>query len=196
VVQAPIAREVPGVEEHSGRSSPIGSPQPRDSSTATLDHQFRSDLLIAIVALAGIAVRLLLRFGLGLSSRVQFVPLYVVLALGGIPLVFRLIQRSLAGEFGSDLLAGISIVASACMGQFLVGREAEIAVLAADQFQRCGLGAELLERLVQIGRDDKLERLTMTILPENMAMRALAARYGFEVEKNADLSEIRIALKL
>ena len=48
-------------------------------------------------------------------------PLYVVLVFGGLPLVFRLIQKSLAREFGSDLLAGISIVASALMGQYLVG---------------------------------------------------------------------------
>jgi len=41
-----------------------------------------------------------------------------------------------------------------------------------------------------------LERISATILPENMTMRALAARYGFEVVKNADLSAIRIALKL
>ena len=75
-------------------------------------------------------------------------------------------------------------------------REAEVAVLVADQFQHCGLGSELLGRLIQVGRDEKLERITATILPENMMMRALAARYGFEVVKNADLSAIRIALKL
>jgi len=75
-------------------------------------------------------------------------------------------------------------------------REAEVAVLVADQFQHCGLGSELLGRLIQVGRDEKLERISATILPENMTMRALAARYGFEVVKNADLSAIRIALKL
>jgi acetyltransferase len=88
------------------------------------------------------------------------------------------------------------IIAVGRMTQTPGSREAEIAVLVADQFQRCGLGAELLERLMQIGRDEKLERITMTILPENMAMRVLAARYGFEVVKSADLSEIRIALEL
>jgi acetyltransferase len=75
-------------------------------------------------------------------------------------------------------------------------REAEVAVLVADQFQHWGLGSELLGRLIQVGRDEKLERITATILPENMMMRALAARYGFEVVKDADLSAIRIALKL
>ena len=75
-------------------------------------------------------------------------------------------------------------------------REAEVAVLVADQFQHCGLGSELLGRLIQVGRDEKLERITATILPENMTMRALAKRYGFEAVKNADLSAVRIAVKL
>jgi acetyltransferase len=74
--------------------------------------------------------------------------------------------------------------------------EAEVAVLVADQFQHCGLGSELLGRLIQVGRDEKLDRITATILPENMTMRALTVRHGFEVVKNDDLSAIRIALKL
>jgi len=74
--------------------------------------------------------------------------------------------------------------------------EAEVAVLVADPFQHCGLGSELLGRLIQVGRDEKLERITATMLPENMAMRALVARSGFEVVKNSDLSAVRVALQL
>ena len=75
-------------------------------------------------------------------------------------------------------------------------KEAEVAVLVTDQFQHSGLGSELLGRLIQVGRDEKLERITATILPENMSMRALASRHGFQTVKSADLSAIRIALKL
>jgi len=75
-------------------------------------------------------------------------------------------------------------------------KEAEVAVLVADQFQHGGLGSELLRRLIQVGRDEKLQRITATILPENMTMRALAARHGFELVKSADLSAIRIVLEL
>jgi heavy metal translocating P-type ATPase len=121
VVQAPIAADVPGVEAESSKTSPSGSPQSRDSSIAAADGQFRRDLLIAAVAVVGIATHLILRFGFGSRGLAEFFPLYVVLVFGGLPLVFRLIQKSLALEFGSDLLAGISIVASALMGQFLVG---------------------------------------------------------------------------
>ena len=75
-------------------------------------------------------------------------------------------------------------------------KEAEVAVLVADEFQHCGLGSELLGRLIQVGRDEKLQRITASILPENMAMRALAASHGFTVVKNPDLSAIRITLEL
>jgi len=75
-------------------------------------------------------------------------------------------------------------------------KEAEIAVLVADKFQRCGLGSELFRRLIQIGRDEKLQRITATTLPENMGMRALATRYGFQAVKDSDLSAIHIALDL
>jgi acetyltransferase len=88
------------------------------------------------------------------------------------------------------------IIAVGRMTQTPGSKEAEIAVLVADEFQRCGLGSELLRRLIHIARDEKLERVTMTILPENMAMRALGERSGFEFVKSPDLSSIHISLKL
>jgi acetyltransferase len=75
-------------------------------------------------------------------------------------------------------------------------KEAEVAVLVADEHQHCGIGSELLGRLIQVGRDEKLEQITATILPENMAMRALATRHGFKVVNDDDLSSIRIAIRL
>ena len=48
-------------------------------------------------------------------------PLLAVLALAGIPLVIDLIRRSLHGSFGADHLAGISIVASMLLGEYLAG---------------------------------------------------------------------------
>jgi heavy metal translocating P-type ATPase len=116
-----MTAEIPGAEERGSRVDPSGPLQPRLSSAWACDSQFRRDLLIACVAVAGISAHLILRFGLGITGQLQNIPLYVVLVFGGLPLVFRLIQKSLAREFGSDLLAGISIIASAVMGQFLVG---------------------------------------------------------------------------
>ncbi|QDT73161.1 P-type ATPase [Lacipirellula limnantheis] len=48
-------------------------------------------------------------------------PLWIVLAFGGIPLVFELLKKVAKREFGSDLLAGISIVTAAILVEYLAG---------------------------------------------------------------------------
>jgi len=121
VLQAPSVAGFPGVEGGHGRESSRVLSQPHLFSFASADGQFRRDLLIATVAFAGIAAHLILRFGFSSRALLQNLPLFAALIFGGLPLVYRLIQKSLAREFGSDLLAGISIVASALMGQYLVG---------------------------------------------------------------------------
>ncbi len=59
--------------------------------------------------------------------------------------------------------------------------EGEFAILVSDQYQRRGLGTELLRRLVQVGRDEKLERITAHILTENIEMQTVARRLGFRL---------------
>ena len=48
-------------------------------------------------------------------------PLVAALAVGGLPLVWGLAAKLFAGTFGSDLLAGISIVTSILLGEYLAG---------------------------------------------------------------------------
>jgi heavy metal translocating P-type ATPase len=76
---------------------------------------------IAGLALAFIAVHLGLRFGFELPSSLADIPLYVALAAGGIPLVWDLARKAARREFGSDLLAGISIVTAVLVGEYLAG---------------------------------------------------------------------------
>jgi len=83
-------------------------------------------LRIALLALIGIALSLILRFGLHLSGKwgrvaISDVPLLIVLIVGGVPLIFELLQKLSRKEFGSDMLAGISIVTSIILGEYLAG---------------------------------------------------------------------------
>jgi acetyltransferase len=61
--------------------------------------------------------------------------------------------------------------------------DGEFAILIGDQYQRTGLGTELLTRLIQIGRDEKLDRIVAEILPENEGMRRVCQKLGFEFSK-------------
>ena len=48
-------------------------------------------------------------------------PLLAVLALGGLPLVYQLIVKLFRGDFGADLLAGLSIVTAVLLNEYLAG---------------------------------------------------------------------------
>jgi acetyltransferase len=61
--------------------------------------------------------------------------------------------------------------------------EAEFAILVSDAYQGHGFGVELLRRLVQIGRDEKLKRIVATILADNVAMQHVARKIGFTLKR-------------
>ncbi len=70
----------------------------------------------------------------------------------------------------------------------------EFALLVSDNFQSKGLGTELLQRLVQIGRDEGLQRITAEILAENRAMQRVSEKVGFQLKRYPDIVEAAIAL--
>lgn len=85
----------------------------------------RKNAAIAAIAAAGIVLHLGLRYGTQprpVSPGLEFheLPLLVALA-AGIPLVAELLIGLLRADFGSDLLAGISIVTSVLLGEYLAG---------------------------------------------------------------------------
>jgi len=74
--------------------------------------------------------------------------------------------------------------------------EAEFALLIGDQWHSLGLGTELLKLLVQIGRDEKLDRIVGHILMENHAMQKVCQKAGFALEHDYKDSETRAVLEL
>lgn len=84
----------------------------------------RREWIIAWIALTGIALHLLLLFftpqAMVIGLQVAWLPLFIVL-LAGLPLVADLVFHLTKGEFNSDLLAGISIITSVILGEYLAG---------------------------------------------------------------------------
>ena len=75
-------------------------------------------------------------------------------------------------------------------------REGEIGILVSDGCQGQGLGTELVRRLIEVARDQKLERVVAEILPENQGMQALADHFGFRTEPSNDPSTVVAVLDL
>lgn len=81
----------------------------------------RKETLIAILAIVAILFHLSLRYLFRFPLYAWDLPLYIALAVGGAPLLWDLAKRLWLREFGSDLLAGISIVTSILLREYLVG---------------------------------------------------------------------------
>ena len=87
----------------------------------------RKNPVIAAIAIVGIFSHLALRYGIRPQSlpwmdlELQTLPLLLTLLLGGLPQVVELSTKLFRREFGSDLLAGISIITSVILGEYLAG---------------------------------------------------------------------------
>jgi heavy metal translocating P-type ATPase len=77
--------------------------------------------MIAVLAIAGILAHAALRWADHGTALSRELPLYVVLIGGGVPLVWSLALKLARHQFGSDLLAGISIVAAVLLEEYLAG---------------------------------------------------------------------------
>jgi acetyltransferase len=74
--------------------------------------------------------------------------------------------------------------------------DAEIAVLVSDHWQGRGLGKELLARLLIIGRDEKLTKLTADILPDNRDVMRICEKLGFTLKHSLDDEVVRAEFAL
>jgi heavy metal translocating P-type ATPase len=106
-----------GTEAPQGKAFESQRPEARKGETRRAVHES----FIAILAITCILLHLALRYFVGAPRIAWLAPLYITLIVGGTPLVFSLARKVLAREFGSDLLAGISIVTSIFLGEYLVG---------------------------------------------------------------------------
>lgn len=96
-----------GAERATGKSAPAWL---REHAT---------DAPIAVITLVAIAAHLFLRFIWHLPQA-QSWPLYVALVAGGIPLLVSLLRDAIKLQFGSDWLAGCSIVTATLLHEYLV----------------------------------------------------------------------------
>jgi acetyltransferase len=94
-----------------------------------------------------------------------------------------------------DAKGGPEIIAVARLTKQHKHGEAEFAMILSDAFQGFGLGTELLRRLLVIARDEKIGRVTGSILPENQAMQRLCRKLGFEVAYDIEEGVVRAEIE-
>ena len=97
-------------------------PAPRLSRESQPRKQkWSKETYIAFLAASAILVHLIIRFALRGPALQYNAPLLLTLLIGGTPLLYDLLKRLIRREFGSDLLAGMSIAAAFVLGEYLAG---------------------------------------------------------------------------
>ncbi len=74
--------------------------------------------------------------------------------------------------------------------------EAEFSVLVGDRYQRQGLGTVLLNRLLEVGREEGFARITATILPGNRPMQKVSRAAGFHLHHDPEEGAVKADLDL
>jgi acetyltransferase len=74
--------------------------------------------------------------------------------------------------------------------------DGEFAITVSDSLQGQGLGTELLRRVVQVGRDMRLDRITADILSENRDMQIVSEKVGFTCRYDEDTGAVRAEIRL
>jgi heavy metal translocating P-type ATPase len=121
------------------------------SSSAQKKHILGIEGSIAILAIVSIIMHLILRYLVPDLQKYALYPLYLTLAIGGGILVFDLACKLVALKFGSDLLAGMSIVTSILLEEYLAGSLVVLMLSGGETLERYAIrtASRMLEVLAK-----------------------------------------------
>lgn len=89
---------------------------------------------------------------------------------------------------------GKQIIAGGRLSKSDEDDSAEFALLISDDYQRQGLGTELLQRLIQVGRDEGVAAIVAFMLPSNIGMKRICERLGFTFSYEDDTLKAHLDL--
>jgi acetyltransferase len=105
-------------------------------------------------------------------------------------------EIALVVECQNPETGGVEILAVGRLSRLHGLKEAEFSLLVRDSFQGRGLGTELLRRLVQIGREERLDRIIADIQPENHVMHHICKKLGFRLSSQIGELVMRAEIQL
>jgi acetyltransferase len=95
-------------------------------------------------------------------------------------------EMALVAERRNPQTGHNEILGVARMTKVVGGNEGEVAVIISDQWHGRGLGKELLGRLLTVGADEKLTKLTADILPDNRDVMRICEKLGFSLKHSLE----------
>jgi acetyltransferase len=105
-------------------------------------------------------------------------------------------EMALVAEREDPQTGSREIVAVGRMTKLHGVNEAEIAFIVSDAYQNRGLGSQLVRMLLDVARQEKLERLLADILPENRAMQRVFKNLGFRLRHSLEDEVVKAEITL
>ncbi len=148
---------------------------------------------------------LMVKFHQALSDRSVYLRYFHMMRLSARVSHERMIQRcfvdydreiALVADFEDPRTSAHEILAVGRLTKLPGEQEAEVGVIVRDDRQKQGLGVEMLRRLIEVARHEKVGRIVAHTLPENLEMRSLAERFGFQVRKTEEMDTVVAVLDL
>ena len=147
---------------------------------------------------------LMVKFHGTLSDRTVYLRYFCSLSLASRTAHERLVRICFGDERETVLVAEhrdlqtgeLHILGVGRLNKLQADKEAEVAVLVSDQYQHRGLGTELLRRIINVARDEKLSRIMAKMLRDNLAIQTVFKRLGFRLRLLGDPTSVQAILDL
>ncbi|HLO88768.1 MAG TPA: bifunctional acetate--CoA ligase family protein/GNAT family N-acetyltransferase [Nostocaceae cyanobacterium] len=105
-------------------------------------------------------------------------------------------EMALVAEYQNPQTGKAEILAVGRLSKLHGADVAEFAMLVGDRYHGQGLGTELLQRLLQVGKDEKIARISADILLENQGMQRVCEKLGFHLQPSSDVSVVTAEINL
>lgn len=92
-------------------------------------------------------------------------------------------EITLIAEYKDPAANELKILGAGRLSKLHVENSARISILISDLCQGLGIGAELLRRVIQVGKDEKLEEIEAVITQDNQVMNHIFTKLGFTLTK-------------
>ncbi len=88
-------------------------------------------------------------------------------------------EMALVADYKDPETGEDEIIAAGLLNRLYGGDEVEVSLLVRDEFQRRGLGTEILRQLIAIGRVEQMRCISAVVLPQNLGMLRICEKLGF-----------------
>lgn len=102
----------------------------------------------------------------------------------------------LAADYKNPQTSEHEILAVARLSKLHGTNEAEFALIVDDQYQHQGLGTELMRRLLEVGKEEKMDAIIGYILTSNQTMQSICRKLGFQIHPDSEAGMLKATFEL